>query len=235
MWFWVYVWIFFSSSSFPQIHYHHTSLLCLHVPLLLKLNETPRTPASVSRIQHSSVFPSPFSRPPLSATKVRHHTHHTHSLLATLIQAGPLVGTQVSVCTNMSIIMYDMYTHFHGLGFYCCLLYSISCVAIVNFYYYYYYFPKKKMLVSFCNEGQAAQSILLVFKSMLKLTVIFSHFECRLTECYCWFSLFNLVARHNVCHSHLPVDNDVYNIHLSSFNVVWSSVKVVLLTQILVW
>ncbi|KAK7508500.1 hypothetical protein BaRGS_00000066 [Batillaria attramentaria] len=46
-----------------------------------KLNETPRTPASVSRIQHSSVFQSPYGRQPLSAkTPNMNHTQRRRSL-----------------------------------------------------------------------------------------------------------------------------------------------------------
>ena len=94
------------------------------------------------------------------------------------------------------------------VGFYCCLLYAISCVVIiVNF-------PKKKMLVNFCNEGQAAQSILLVFKSVLKLMIIL---ECRLTECYCWVWLLDIMY---AIPTYLLIMMYIYNIHLSSFNVV---------------
>lgn len=46
-----------------------------------KMNETPRTPASVSRIQHSSIFHSPYARQPLSAkTPNMNHTQRRRSL-----------------------------------------------------------------------------------------------------------------------------------------------------------
>ncbi|XP_025096638.1 protein regulator of cytokinesis 1-like isoform X3 [Pomacea canaliculata] len=57
------------------------SSVSVQVQVKLKLNETPRTPASVSRIQHSSVFPSPYSRVTLSSkTPNMNHTMRRRSL-----------------------------------------------------------------------------------------------------------------------------------------------------------